>query len=115
MTSGGQAVGAASRRAGVVARTRRVVIDFTASGCGPSRFIAPVFVEFAKKYPHVFFLKVDVDEFKEVAAEYQIEAMATFHFIKNGVKVELIISAKKDELATKVALYAAQTAPSASS
>lgn len=42
----------------------QVVIDFTASWCGPCRFIAPILAEMAKKIPHVIFLKVDVDELK---------------------------------------------------
>lgn len=40
----------------------QIVIDFTAVWCPPCRFIAPIFVELAKKHLDVVFFKVDVDE-----------------------------------------------------
>nr|CAB3455891.1 unnamed protein product [Digitaria exilis] len=67
---------------------------------------------FAKKYLHVAFLKVDVDELRDVAEEYNIEGMPTFHFIKDGEKIDLVVGANKDELLTKVEKHAGQPAPS---
>lgn len=61
-----------------------VVVDFTASWCGPCRFISPILVDLAKKLPNVIFLKVDVDELNTVAQEWAIEAMPTFVFLKEG-------------------------------
>ncbi|KAJ4769482.1 Thioredoxin [Rhynchospora pubera] len=83
-----------------------VVIDFTATWCPPCRFIAPVFEALSKQFPDVVFLKVDVDEQKEVAQEYNVSAMPTFAFLKDGVKVDEIIGADKTSLETKVVQYA---------
>lgn len=40
----------------------KIVVDFTATWCGPCQFILPAVEEFAKTYIDVEFIKIDVDE-----------------------------------------------------
>ncbi|CAA2982994.1 thioredoxin H-type [Olea europaea subsp. europaea] len=82
-----------------------IVVDFTASWCGPCRFIAPFFAELAKKLPTVTFLKVDVDELKSVATDWAVEAMPTFMFLKEGKIVDKVVGAKKEELQQAIAKH----------
>ncbi|KAF8405297.1 hypothetical protein HHK36_010199 [Tetracentron sinense] len=84
-----------------------VVIDFTASWCGPCRIISPVLTDLAKKLPNVIFLKVDVDELQPVAEEWSVEAMPTFIFLKEGKMVDKVVGAKKVELEQTVAKHIA--------
>ena len=76
----------------------QVLVDFTASWCGPCKMIAPFFEELAGKYPGVVFVKVDVDDLDDVAAECGISAMPTFQLYSNGVKVQELTGADKDKL-----------------
>jgi len=64
-----------------------VVIDFFATWCGPCKKVAPMYEEMSKVYSSVTFLKVDVDESNEVAEIFDVRAMPTFVFLKDGQRV----------------------------
>ncbi|KAL5705609.1 hypothetical protein ACHQM5_023892 [Ranunculus cassubicifolius] len=83
-----------------------IVVDFTASWCGPCRFISPHLAEWAKKYSNVIFLKVDVDELKTVATDWAVEAMPTFMFLKEGKIVDKVVGAKKDDILATIVKHA---------
>uniref|UniRef100_A0A7S3I681 Thioredoxin n=1 Tax=Favella ehrenbergii TaxID=182087 RepID=A0A7S3I681_9SPIT len=86
-----------------IAQNKLVVVDFTATWCGPCQRIAPFFTELATKNPDVEFVKVDVDECDEVAASCGVQSMPTFHFYKDGKMIHSFSGANSDVLASKVA------------
>merc|ERR1712110_461547 len=79
----------------VEAGDKLVVIDFTATWCGPCQRIAPVFVKLAEEMPDIVFVKVDVDQNEAIAAKYNISAMPTFKFLKNGEVVKELVGASE--------------------
>ncbi|KAJ1304938.1 hypothetical protein OPQ81_006071 [Rhizoctonia solani] len=72
------------------AKSQLVVIDFHATWCGPCHQIAPRYEHLAKTNPEVHFLKCDVDAAQDVARRYNISAMPTFIFLKNGKQVDMV-------------------------
>jgi thioredoxin 1 len=75
-----------------------VVIDFTATWCGPCRMIAPIFQELSEAMPDVVFVKVDVDDNPDTAAKYSVSAMPTFVFIQKGKVVDRLMGANPARL-----------------
>jgi thioredoxin 1 len=82
-----------------------VVVDFTASWCPPCHFIAPKFEEFAKAHPNMTFVKVDVDECRDIASEENISAMPTFKFYQSGTLLFEMLGANVALLQQKVEEY----------
>ncbi|KAH7444993.1 hypothetical protein KP509_02G101400 [Ceratopteris richardii] len=79
-----------------------IVVDFTASWCGPCRSIAPVFADLSEKYPNMVFLKVDVDEHSSISEAYDVQAMPTFVFIVDSKVADRVVGANKAVLERKV-------------
>ena len=66
---------------------KAVVVDFTATWCGPCQRIAPLFAQLASEFPQAEFIKVDVDENQETAAACQVSAMPTFKVFRDKKEV----------------------------
>ena len=68
--------------------------------------ISQKFEAMAGEMSNVVFLKVDVDEAEDVKEEYNISAMPTFIFLKNGQKVANLMGANADKLTELVNKHA---------
>jgi thioredoxin 1 len=83
-----------------------VVVDFTASWCGPCKMVAPQFAAMAKEFPTVTFAKVDVDDNKDVAQDEGVTAMPTFVMYKKGRRVDTVRGADPSKLRAMVEKHA---------
>jgi thioredoxin 1 len=82
-----------------------VLVDFTASWCPPCKMIAPIFEQLsvANSMEGSFtFVKVDVDEQREIASKYKITAMPTFILLKDGEQVQSVRGANPPAIQTLV-------------
>ncbi|KAK3296539.1 thioredoxin-like protein [Chaetomium fimeti] len=74
----------------LLATTKYVIVDFYADWCGPCKTIAPHFLKMASTFSipgYLAFAKVNVDNVGSVAQKYQVAAMPTFMFFKEGKQV----------------------------
>lgn len=75
-----------------------IMVDFTAVWCGPCQQMAPSIEKLKEELKEdISIVKVDVDDQKDVAQKYRIEAMPTLVFIKNGKEVYREMGGKSED------------------
>ncbi|KAJ8262622.1 hypothetical protein GJAV_G00168460 [Gymnothorax javanicus] len=81
-----------------------VVVDFTATWCGPCQSIGPHFKKFSEDpvNANVVFLKVDVDDAQDVATFCEIKCMPTFQFYKHEKKIDEFSGCNPTKLEEKI-------------
>ncbi|CAJ0578432.1 unnamed protein product, partial [Mesorhabditis spiculigera] len=78
--------------------SKLVVCDFYADWCGPCRMIAPFFEQLSNHFTNALFCKINVDRARDVMQTYQVRAMPTFVFFKNGAEVDRLQGANPNSL-----------------
>ena len=78
-----------------------VLVDFWAEWCGPCKMIAPLLDEIAKEKAGTIKVgKINIDTNQSLSARYNVRAIPTLLFFKNGQVVDQVtgMTSKKDLL-----------------
>jgi thioredoxin 1 len=71
-----------------------VLVDFSATWCGPCRMIAPVVEEIAKEYQgKLKVCTVDIDDAPDSASRYGVLSVPTLILFKGGTELDRIVGA----------------------
>jgi thioredoxin 1 len=70
-----------------------LLVDFWAEWCGPCKSMHPIFTRMAKKYKHVRFARVNVDNAQDIAMKYGVQSIPTFIMFKNGEIANTMVGA----------------------
>lgn len=76
-----------------------VLVDFSATWCGPCKMLAPIIDELDTEVEgRAKVLKVDVDKSSDIARKYNIMGVPTVIIFKNGTAVEQIVGFQPKEI-----------------
>jgi len=69
-----------------------VLVDFTATWCGPCQRLAPTLETLSKEFEgKATFVKVDIDESPNLAEQYGVEGVPTLMLFKGGEPVDRMV------------------------
>ena len=88
----------------VLQADRLVLVDFSATWCGPCKRLEPIVHEIADSYDgRLKVVKVDVDAARAVAAKFGVMSVPTVVLVKDGdVKDQMIGLVSKQQLADRI-------------
>ncbi len=78
-----------------------VVVDFWASWCGPCMMLSPIMEELDGELPQIKFCKVNVDDERDLAMEFQIDSIPTLLCVKDGHVVRRLVGYREKDALKK--------------
>ena len=74
-----------------------IVMDTSASWCGPCRMMEPVFNELSEEMTDIVFAKLDIEANRELASKFHITAIPCIIIFNKGEEVDRIIGFKQKQ------------------
>lgn len=82
----------------LLAGDKLVVVDFTASWCGPCKLVAPLMEQLAEAYGEkAAIAKVNIDDHKPIAQRFEVKSIPAVLMFKGGDLVETFAGVKPYE------------------
>ena len=81
---------------------KKILVQYTASWCGPCKSLTPRLSNLSNKYSDVIFVKVDVDENMDAAKELFISSVPTVIIYNGDTLVNRSTGANVDSMYTKI-------------
>lgn len=76
-----------------------IMVEFYANWCGPCRLLGVKLEELAELYmDRAIMVKIDVDDFEDLAVQYDVTSMPAFMIIKDSKKVDHFVGSKVEQL-----------------
>ena len=76
---------------------KNVLVDFNATWCGPCRMMGREMQELEKEFPNVTFLKVDTDEFPEIAQIFGVISIPDMVAFQDGKRIRVKINGAEED------------------
>jgi len=74
---------------------RPVVVDFWANWCAPCHAMTPIMRRLSKEFDEkVIFAKVDIDNNRDLAAQFNVRSVPTLVFFRNGKEWDRLTGTK---------------------
>ena len=86
----------------VLGSDKPVLLDFSATWCGPCRMVAPILDEIAAENDHIKVGKIDVDEDPDLARQFNVTSIPLLVVMKDGKVVDQALGARPKDAILKL-------------
>ncbi len=73
---------------------KKVLLDFYAEWCNPCRMLGPILDELAAEHPEYKVCKVNIDEEKELASQFEVMSIPSLFVMEKGEIVNSSLGVK---------------------
>ena len=92
----------------VVHSTESLLIEFSASWCGPCKAYEQVLAECEKAFPNFTFAKIDIEDQSGLAEEFQVRSVPATMILRNSVVICMEAGALTQSVLTELLEQASQ-------